>query len=102
MCHDDHGCHRESAEREQGRAPLVLDFPLRCLALRIAVIYGHDSFSSLVQHFIEIQHQVGDHCQRRQLAGVERAIGLRFAHADQLLGRLRILAVNGQVILVCR
>ena len=52
----------------------------------------------LVIDLVEVQDQVGDHRPGRQLARVERRVGLGLADGDQLLGgRRRRLGVVGQV-----
>ena len=52
----------------------------------------------LVEHFIQIQQLVGQHCPGGKLRGIERGVGFRFANRDQLIGFCRVRLIVGEQI----
>src|SRR2546422_2152372 len=69
---------RRGAETQRIYSLLCDSVPLRPTSWR----------SSLVQRFVEVQQLVAHHGPGRELRGVERGVGFRFAHRDQRLGVL--------------
>ena len=89
--------HKSAAQsKDGGPASLALPPWIRTADSRYPV--GIDSFSSLIQHFIQIQHQIRDHRPRRQFTRIERSVRFRFADGDQLLAALHVFLKGRQVV----